>query len=63
MNNLNLSDSLHNSMRKSHYGASHYSGGGSPGFFFGTDKKFRGGDSFGSESSGSLKYMSKNLNS
>ena len=65
MNNLNLSDSMHNSsMKKPFLGSSHISDrGNSPGYFFGTDKKYGAADSFDGESSGSLKYMSKNLNS
>ncbi|CAI2372203.1 unnamed protein product [Moneuplotes crassus] len=62
MSNLNLSDSIHDSMKRSGLRASNLSSGASPGLMFNTDKKFRAGDSFGSESSGSLKYMSKNLN-
>jgi len=64
MNNLNLSDSIHDSMRKSHLGASHFSSGGpSPSYYPSGDRRLRVADSVGSESSGSLKYISKNLNS
>lgn len=64
MNNLNDSTSLHGSFRKSqNLGGSYMSDFKSPGYMFQNDKKpYRGGDSFNSESSGSLKYMSKNLN-
>ncbi|CAI2373653.1 unnamed protein product [Moneuplotes crassus] len=62
MNNLNLTDSIHGSVRNSNLDGSGISSVDSPGLFFNTDKKFRGCDSFGSGTSGSLNYMSKNLN-
>ena len=65
MNSLNQSDSLQNSMKKSaNYEGSFLSNQKSPGYLFPTDtKQYRPRDSFNSESSGSIKYLSKNLNS
>ena len=61
-NSLNQSDSLQNSMRKSNYPNSYLSDIKSPSIAFRNEGQLRGGDSFNSESSGSLHYMSKNLN-
>jgi hypothetical protein len=62
MNNLNISD--HNSMKLSSvYPASHRSDKFSPiGAFQNDGRMSKATDSFNSESSGSLQYMSKNLN-
>lgn len=62
MNSLNQSDSLQNSYKKSgHYEGSFLSNQRSPGNMFPTEsKQYRPRDSFNSESSGSMRYLSKN---
>ena len=64
MNNLNQTDSLHDSLKRSGgFGGSYLSEHKSPSYLFSNEKAAgKGRDSFNSESSGSLKYMSKNLN-
>jgi hypothetical protein len=63
MNNLNQTDSLHDSLKRSGgFGGSYLSENKSPHLFSNEKTMGKGRDSFNSESSGSLKYMSKNLN-